>query len=905
MLEWLVLGLAAWVFIQQRRQDSELRDLRDHLADLRRQISNGSTTEVSATVSGRATDGSTVAPPPVNAATPATRATPAKWASQPAATPSGWADRPFPANASARTGPDPVARGLQAVRGFFFGGNALVRVGIVVLFFGLAFLLKFASERYALPIGWRLAGVALVALGLLGLGWRLRERRPGFALTLQGGAVAILYLTIYAALRLYGLIPASVAFPLLVVVAVCGALLAVRQESLVLAMFATAGGFLAPVLASTGQGNHVVLFSYYAVLNLGVVTMAWHRSWQPLNLLAFVCTFGIGAIWGVTRYAPADFASTEPFLLLFFLMYVLIAVLFALRSAPRLRHYVDGTIVFGTPVVAMMLQSGLVRDIPYGRAWSAMAAAAVYAGLALMLRRWARPSVELLVQCFIALAVAFATLAVPLAIEGHWTAAIWALEGAAILWVGLRQQRRLACLSGLLLQAAAGVAYLFTLEPVAATVPVANTAFLGALLLAVGGLISAWLLRSAEWPRTDRTRQGAAALLAWGLFWWFVAARADIAQFIDSRWHLTTWLGWAAATAALASWGARRFEWTHLQVPALALLVVMLSIALRWAELESHPFAQGGGWAWPLAFGVLYMVLRRAEPASPPAIILVWHVGTLWLLTALLGWQSGWTLWQSSPPGSAWTLIGVALPALAALATLSWRAALGRWPLAVHRQGYLGFGAGGIAVALLLWSLRASLWHDGTPTPLPFIVLFNPLDVTQAVALLLVARWWVSAFGPAALQAPARRVGTVVFGGVVFVALNAVLLRALHHYGAVDYTLSAWLSVSRVQTALSIFWTVLAMGTMVFATRRAHRVAWLLGAALLAAVVVKLFLVDLARVGSLERIISFIVVGALILVIGWLSPLPPDRRDAEPAASPDARAPSDGTHGSASTGDQA
>ena len=95
------------------------------------------------------------------------------------------------------------------------------------------------------------------------------------------------------------------------------------------------------------------------------------------------------------------------------------------------------------------------------------------------------------------------------------------------------------------------------------------------------------------------------------------------------------------------------------------------------------------------------------------------------------------------------------------------------------------------------------------------------------------------------------------------------------------------------------------MGTMVFATRRAHRVAWLLGAALLAAVVVKLFLVDLARVGSLERIISFIVVGALILVIGWLSPLPPDRRDAEPAASPDARAPSDGTHGSASTGDQA
>ena len=70
-------------------------------------------------------------------------------------------------------------------------------------------------------------------------------------------------------------------------------------------------------------------------------------------------------------------------------------------------------------------------------------------------------------------------------------------------------------------------------------------------------------------------------------------------------------------------------------------------------------------------------------------------------------------------------------------------------------------------------------------------MLFNPLDVTQAVALLLVARWCVSASGPAAVQAPARRVGTAVFGGVVFVALNAVLLRALHHYGAVDYNATA------------------------------------------------------------------------------------------------------------------
>ncbi|MCI5168161.1 MAG: hypothetical protein D3903_19250, partial [Candidatus Electrothrix sp. GM3_4] len=43
----------------------------------------------------------------------------------------------------------------------------------------------------------------------------------------------------------------------------------------------------------------------------------------------------------------AFFASTEPFLVLFFLMFTLIGVLFAFRQPAQLRGYVDGTLVFG------------------------------------------------------------------------------------------------------------------------------------------------------------------------------------------------------------------------------------------------------------------------------------------------------------------------------------------------------------------------------------------------------------------------------------------------------------------------------------------------------------------------------------------------------------------------------
>lgn len=72
-----------------------------------------------------------------------------------------------------------------------------------------------------------------------------------------------------------------------------------------------------------------------------------------------------------------------------------------------------------------------------------------------------------------------------------------------------------------------------------------------------------------------------------------------------------------------------------------------------------------------------------------------------------------------------------------------------------------------------------------------------------------------------------------------------------------------------------MFWTVLALAVMVFATRRASRALWFTGGALLGVTVVKLFLFDLSRVTGVERIVSFIGIGVLLLLIGYLSPLPP------------------------------
>jgi len=110
---------------------------------------------------------------------------------------------------------------------------------------------------------------------------------------------------------------------------------------------------------------------------------------------------------------------------------------------------------------------------------------------------------------------------------------------------------------------------------------------------------------------------------------------------------------------------------------------------------------------------------------------------------------------------------------------------------------------------------------------------------------------------------------------LAFFWLNAVLLRTLHLWVGIPYELKALLDSTLVESALSIFWAFLALATMLIATRTSARIVWLTGAVLLVIVVIKLFLVDLSSVGTVERIVSFVGVGLLMLVLGYFSPLPP------------------------------
>jgi uncharacterized membrane protein len=792
-----------------------------------------------------------------------------------------------PSSPPRRDEPPPRSGGPgDTIRDFFLGGNLMVRVGVVVLLFGFAFLVKYAAARNLVPLEVRLAGAFAAGIGLLVLGWRLRSTRSGYAVTLQGGGIGVMYLTLFAAARLFHIVPLPLTFAVMVGLVVFSGILAVLQNAAAMAVLGAAGGFMAPVLLSTGTGSHVMLFSYYALLNAGIFGIAWFKTWRWLNLLGFVFTFGIGSAWGLQYYRSYYFATTEPFLILFFAFYLAISVLFALRQPPRLKGYVDGTLVFGMPLIVFALQVGLVNHFQYGLAFSAVALGLIYTSLATVLWRRRDEGMGALVEAFLALGVIFGSLAIPLALSGSWTAVAWGLEGAGLVWVGARQNRWTARAFGLLLQLGSGSMFMLGSHGAWTTTVVFNSRFLGGMMVGYSGLFSAFCLERYRDRLHRLERPFAAAIMGWGLLWWFGTGLDEIDRRLNRRHELACSLAYIAFSVMAMGVLCRRLDWKGLRWPALGLLPAMVLAGVAFFDQYDfrHPFQ--GWWivVWPLTVVVHLYILRCMETVWNEKIAVCWHVGGALLVTGLIGWEAGWLLDQLAGGGRVWPFIALgAVPAFVVVVLIRLRNQHG-WPLEPWSDAYRGWLPSLLVAGLMVWTV-AGLSMNGDPRPLPYLPLLNPLDLVQVFVFLVTISWvlWMRSepAAPAGGLSPAVLWGITATG--VFLWLTAVVARTVHHVAEVRYQAEAMFRSDLFHTAIAVLWGLLAFGAMVTSNRLNNRTVWFAGAGLLAVVVAKLFMVDLSGSGTVSRIVSFLAVGGLMLVVGFFTPLPPAESKGEGA----------------------
>lgn len=724
--------------------------------------------------------------------------------------------------------PNFFERTFAAAKDWLFGGNTLVRIGVVLVFLGLAFLLRYASDRIVIPVELRYLGVAGTALAALGLGWRLRGSRRAYGLLMQGAAVAVMYLTIFAAMRLHPLLPMQGGFILLVAVALLAAVLAVAQDALALAVAGSLGGFAAPILASTGGGSHVALFSYFALLNAGILAIAWFKAWRPLNLVGFFGTFLIGLAWGLRSYRPEFYASCQFFLILFFLMFVGIGLLFARRvllddpDAPKdiaggawwgwvreqggnVSRYVDGTLLFGPPLVGFGLQYALLKHTEYGAAFSALALGAFYLLLAWGVYSRTHAALRLLVEVFLSLGVVFASLAIPLGLDAQWTSAAWAVEGAGIYWVGHRQGRTFGRMFAVLLQTGAMFSWLSHLHP--GTETMLSGPALGTLLLGLAMLCNALSLRMAlqDAKNTDcwdaDLRPVFNTLGLWFLY--LIAPMLFKAQGSAVAWALagvvTVFIGLRLRTR---SWLANA-----LLVQLLAGVVFLLDMQHGGAVDAAGVLAVGGSGLRGLVVASLigaaalfsvFLAIRTARQRGNPA----------------LERRMGWLM-----------LFGLGFMALAALFVLPWATATAVWA-----------GCGFVLLWLALWlALMPAFWFA---LVLEFVAgaayvltgfprfMFAPLADAHLPAFAHSGFWTptviaLAAFCMAWRLALAGRDEKAAFDGKLL-ALPALIWSALW------WVFAWWMELSRLLSAAQpghVFIGVMALTAMLW-SRIAARENW-------------------------------------------------------------------------------
>ena len=539
-------------------------------------------------------------------------------------------------------------------------GNIVAKLGVVILFFGVGFLLKLAYDKGMFPPSMRLLGVAVASVAMFFTAFRLLQKQRTYALILLGGAMGLLYLDVYFALKTFALINAPFGFLLFAALGVSTIALAVKFDARAFAALGLLGAFMAPILASTGSGNHVLLFSYYLLLNLVILGASWFKAWRELNFIGFLFTFAIALIWGYGTYQPEHFSTVEPFLIAFFLLYLAIPILFAQRQPPELKGLVDATLVFGMPLSAAMLQAALTRGMgDYVLAWSAFGAALIYLTLAWLL--WKRERMRLLAEAHLALGVVFGTAAPYFAFQGYPTFAFWTLEGAAIFWMGCRQKSVLARAFALCLQFGAAAYFWWVTQGLSYADPWWNDRVVGCGLIAVATLTTAGFMRRFEQSISASEESIQGLVIAWGCAWLFAGfAFGTWQQWTLDETRISALLIFAAVVFTLFEWLGAWTNWRLIRLASRAHVLLIGILAVAWADMTSnaHPLSSAGVFAWPLSFIVYFYVLHRQRGDEVEAAS-GWRYWSAWLLMlALATWE---VLWRYAQQQFGWVIaIGVA-----------------------------------------------------------------------------------------------------------------------------------------------------------------------------------------------------------------------------------------------------
>lgn len=814
------------------------------------------------------------------------------------------------ARQEAAAGPKPKKGDFESL----VGGRGAAWAGIIAIAFGVAFFLKLAFDRgYVGPTARALVGAA-GGVALLGAGEYLRKKGlRHYAFVISGGGVLILYLTIYAAYDFYQLIGQPVAFALMAGVTALAVLLSARLDALPVAILGLVGGFLTPLLLSTGRDNQVGLFSYVALLDAGVLALAYFKRWRSLNFLSFIATVLMTLGWAVAHYAREKLWLTLFFLSLFFVLYALLAVAHNLLPRRPARWY-DLLLAGANAAFYFSLSYSLLvwEGYEFAPASHALLVSAFYSLLFYAAFRLHRAD-RLLAYGFVGAAVTFFTAAVAIRLELQWVSVAWAVEALMLVWAGLRAREDSVRRAGLAVFAVA-VAHWFAWDLPEfgfrvgeSFVPLLNERAFSCAVLVGTLAAAAWLYRPGADDGVGEDERGVARtfFLLGGNALALTLLTLDVNDYFRVR--LAREGGEPRPYRASAAEIARQFSltalWTfygaallvsgllrRLAVLRYAGFLVMAAAVAKVLALDSSfydapthlPVVNQTFMAYALlvlGLGLAARFYRKAggleeeKRAMLPALL---SAAALLALGGLSLEAVGYydRLWWRATEGVEDAVRGPLREGKAFALTLVWTlygAGLFLWGA---RRDAVAWRTGGLvvlaaaALKLLAWDVfyYDAAWHA------PVLNRTAGAFALVVAALWLVVREYARAGGRFAEGERVRPVATVAANLLAVVGLSAeasgYFAARIRAGGLTDEALRD-LQLAR-QLSLSVVWTI--YGGALFLVGRARRSQLLrvLALVLLGLTTLKVFFWDLSSLDRVYRIASFILLGLILLVVSYL-----------------------------------
>ena len=368
-------------------------------------------------------------------------------------------------------------------------------VGIVMLLAGIGFFLKYAYDNAWIGPKGRLAIGVFLGIAALGLGERFRRRDWSVLFQVfTGGALAAFYLCVYFSFQVYHLAGQTVAMILAVLVTALAVALAVAHNAVSVAILALIGGFLSPILVSTGVNRPYAFFTYIAILDMVAMGAAYFRRWRALDLLCLIGTTMMYLAWHERFYGPDQMVPALIYTSLFYLMFLLIPTLHSLVR--RLRETPEGLIMV---ILSALLSLLSYYHILYSQHRAAMGFVVIGQALLvfLLFQVWMRRvGMESNISAgLLTITLGLVTIAIPIQLELYGIPIAWGMEGAVLVFLGIRFGQTISKMAGIaaLVLATIGLLHRLPLHNLG-FIPVFNIPFGSWSLVIAMSALSAYLL---------------------------------------------------------------------------------------------------------------------------------------------------------------------------------------------------------------------------------------------------------------------------------------------------------------------------------------------------------------------------------------------------------------------------